>query len=390
MQLGTSSAILSSLLYRLKSWSAGAPALRGRNNGGGIMQIVPGLGVFWRSRDVLQIGLDPRVGILIEGLSAREQELVTFLTKPRTTAELNPMAKAKGIESARLTEILMMLHRAGVLEDLPSSSPHPPKDPPRDSATTEKSALAVPTRNSHRPVRSSVPRPSRSPRHVHISQLDPLGAEIGLKLAEHGVGTVSFSDEHLVNSSDHALLWPRWQGLPRAQAMTTVLRQLSPKTLMHSETPAHVTVFTGSHLMNPSMTQECMDEGMPHLLAWTEEVDVCVGPLVEPQSSPCAGCLYQAKMASDPAWPILVQQAQSAHPLNAAGETRDLAAMIAVRTVLGFLDGLGNPLRDAQWRIPPLPYFPRFVAVSSHPSCGCTSHQAMLRALGSVNESHTV
>ena len=351
------------------------------------MQIVPGLGVFWRSRDVLQIGLDPRVGVLVEGLSPKEQELVTFLTKPRTAAELDPMAEAKGIGTSRLAEILTMLHRAGVLEGLPSNL-HAVSESAPDAGNSQPGSSAS-AANSLRPVRTSAAHASRTSRHVHIAQLDALGTEIALKLAEQGVGIVSFSDRRPVNCADHPLLWSRWQGLPREQAMTTMLRQLAPETLIHCESPPQLIVFTGSHLVSPAATQRCMDEGIPHLLAWTEEIDVCIGPIVEPQRSPCAGCLYQSKLASDPAWPILVPQIEGNRSLNAAGETRDLAASIAVRSILGFLDGLGNPLRDAQWRVPPVPFFPRYVSVSSHPSCGCSSHQAMLRALDSANGPRT-
>ncbi|MFT0848892.1 hypothetical protein VR010_14230 [Actinomycetaceae bacterium L2_0104] len=350
------------------------------------MQIVSGLGVFWRSREVLQIGLDSRVGVLVEGLSPQEQELVAFLTSPRTAAELNPMAEARGIDTARLTDILTMLHRAGVLEGLPLNSAS--EDTHTKAVIASSASRRLPASaalsNSLRPVRSSVPRADRGERHVSISHLNPLGTEIGIKLAEHGVGTVSFSDRRRVNAHDHPLLWPRWQGLPREQAMTTVLRQFSPDTLLQGDGEPDVAVYSGSRLVNPVATQEYMDSGTPHLLAWTEEVDVCIGPLVEPQLSPCAGCLHESRLAADPAWSVLMPQAENTHPLIAAGETRDLAAAIAVRSILGFLDGVGNSLRDAQWRVPPLPNFPRFVAISSHPTCGCTSHQAMIRALEST------
>lgn len=347
------------------------------------MRIVPGLGVYWRGHDVLQIGLDPRVGVLVEGLSTQEQELVTFLTRPRTAPELEPLAQSKGVEPTRLAEILVMLDRAGVLEGLPSTFPAP--DSRRPGGEGFLAGASSGTANSLRLVRTSIERTSRSSHHVHINRLDPLGTEICLKLAAHGVGTVSFSDSTLVNGTDHSLLWPRWHGLPREQALTTVLRQFSPNTLLHAETPPNVEVFTGSRLILPVTTQRCLDDDVPHLLAWTEEVDVCVGPLVEPERSPCAGCLHQARLASDPAWPILAPQAEASHPLNAAGETRDLAASIAVRSILAFLDDLGNPLRDSQWRVPPLPSFPRFVSISRHPRCGCSSHEAMLNALNGAN-----
>ncbi|MFT3943509.1 MAG: hypothetical protein QM705_06765 [Ancrocorticia sp.] len=335
------------------------------------MQIVAGLGVYWRTRDVLQIGLDPRVGVLIEGLSRSEQEIVTFLTKSRTAAEINAMAGLKGISEERIAAILALLHRSGVLEGLVLPAP-----------TSTHAALtqghSLPT------VRTNSGSPSREHHHVHITRLDPLGTEIGLRLAQLGVGTVSFSDPAPVQSSDHPMLWPNWHGAAREQAMTTVLRQFSSTTSTMSEEPPGVVVFTGAHFIHPYVTRLCMDEDIPHLLAWEEEIDVCVGPLVEPHSSSCAACMFHNRMSVDPAWNILAAQAQAGVSLATTGESRALAASIAVRSILGFLDGLGNSLRNTQWRVPPTPLFPRAIEAASNRECGCSSHEAMLTALESA------
>lgn len=334
------------------------------------MQIVAGLGVYWRTRDVLQIGLDPRVGVLVEGLSRPEQEIVTFLTRSRTAAEINTMAALKGVSQERITAILGLLHRAGVLEGLAVPAPTGADSPAQHNM--------LPT------VRTNSGSPSRAHHHVHIARLDCLGVEIGLRLAQLGVGTVSFSDTGTVHASDHPLLWPNWHGVIREQAMTTVLRQLSPSTSTASEKPPGVVVFTGTHFIHPYLTRICMDEGIPHLLAWEEEIDVCVGPLVEPQSSSCATCMFHNRISGDPAWNLLAPQAQAGVPLATAGESRALAAGIAVRSLLGFLDGLGNSLRNTQWRVPPTPLFPRVIEAPSNQECGCSSHEAMLTALEST------
>ncbi len=335
------------------------------------MQIVAGLGVYWRTRDVLQIGLDPRVGVLIEGLSRPEQEIVTFLTRSRTSAEINAMAALKGVSEERISAILALLHRSGVLEGLALPTPVS-----ADTGSTQHNSLPTVRTNS-----ASLPRAHH---HVHIARLDTLGVEIGLRLAQLGVGTVSFSDNAPVQASDHPMLWPNWYGVAREQAMKTVLRQLSPSTSVIGEEPPGVVVFTGAHFIHPYVTRLCMDEGIPHLLVWEEEIDVCVGPLVEPQSSSCASCIFLNRVASDPAWNILAPQAQAGVPLATAGESRALAASMAVRSILGFLDGRGNSLRNTQWRVPPMPFFPRAIEAPSNKTCGCASHETMLAALESA------
>lgn len=335
------------------------------------MQIVAGLGVYWRARDVLQIGLDPRVGVLIEGLSLPEQEIVTFLTRPRTSAEINTTAALKGVSEERVTAILAMLHRSGVLEGLVLPTPVS-----ADATSTSRNSLPT--------VRTNSSSFSRTHHHVHIARLDSLGTEIGLRLAQLGVGTVSFSDSAPVQASDHPVLCPDWYGVAREQAMTTVLRQLSPTTSVVSEEIPGVVVFTGTHFIHPYITRLCMDEGIPHLLVWEEEIDVCVGPLVEPQSSSCASCMFLNRTSSDPAWNILAPQAQAGVPLSTAGESRALAASMAARSILGFLDGMGNSLRNTQWRVPPMPFFPRAIEAPSNKACGCSSHETMLAALKSA------
>ncbi len=335
------------------------------------MQIVAGLGVYWRTRDVLQIGLDPRVGVLVEGLSRPEQEIVTFLTRSRTPAEINSMAALRGVSEERISAILALLHRSGVLEGLALPTPTD-----IDAAPAQRNSLPTVRTNSVSRVLAH--------HHVHITRLDALGTEIGLRLAQLGVGTVSFSDTATVQPSDHPMLWPSWHGVAREQAMTTVLRQLSPATSTVSDEVPGVVVFTGAHFIHPYVTRMCMDEGIPHLLAWEEEIDVCVGPLVEPYSSSCASCMFHNRLSDDPAWNILAPQAQAGVPLATAGESRALAASIAVRSILGFLDGLGNSLRNTQWRVPPTPLFPRAIEAPSNKACGCSSHKAMLTALEST------
>lgn len=126
------------------------------------MQIVAGLGVYWRTRDVLQIGLDPRVGVLVEGLSRPEQEIVTFLTRSRTPAEINSMAALRGVSEERISAILALLHRSGVLEGLALPTPTD-----IDAAPAQRNSLPTVRTNSVSRVLAH--------HHVHITRLDALG-----------------------------------------------------------------------------------------------------------------------------------------------------------------------------------------------------------------------
>ncbi|MGO1590352.1 MAG: hypothetical protein ACTHW1_02390 [Ancrocorticia sp.] len=336
------------------------------------MKILPGLGVYWRDQDTIQVGLDPRVGAIVEGLSRSEQEFVSLLTKEWAQAELDPVAREHGLSSSRLTEILTTLGRAGLLEgsDVPRSR----------EAASRVPAARVP--GSREPGSSE--SNTRATKHVHFDSLDSLSTTIALKLAESGINQLSFDDRRPVQHGDHPLMWPRWDGIARAQAMTTLLRQLSPQVGVLDSDHPDLAVVSGSRLVFPTTTARWMEESVPHLLVWTEEVDTCVGPLVEPHHSTCANCLYEYHVDGDEAWNLLAAQAHAITKLAPTSETRDLAASIAVRSILGLFDGHGNSLHDAQWRVPPLPNFPHLSSAGPHPRCGCASYAAMVGALESA------
>ena len=300
----------------------------------GTFQIKEGLGVFWRSAETLQIGLDPRVGVVIEELTPAEQDLVARLSGPMTAPELDAFARRHRLRPTRVERILSMLERADVLRDgrlAPSS-----------------------------PLSSSC---------VRIESLDPLGVAIGLTLARSGVGSVVFDDPSPVAASDHPALSRRGAGQRRDRAFLTVLRSAAPGIRTHGEPDA--AVVTGSRLIDPRRTYGLCDERTPHLLAWVEEVDACVGPFVEPGAGACAACAYHARCEADGAWANLASQAALARPIGPTPAVRDLASALGARAVMGFLEGAGNTLHDVQWRVPQGAQAPYLVSVPAHPSCGC-------------------
>ena len=302
-----------------------------------VFHIREGLGVFWRDRNTLQIGLDPRTGVTVGGLNRTEQDFVASLSRPLSATEVEASAHRMRIASARRTEILDMLDRAAVLAQ-----------PPR----------------------------SLSGACVQLTNLDALGVSIALALAEAGVGAIVFGPNMgAVGRDDHPALAKRL-GLPRAQAFLTALRSASVG-IRTSGTP-DVAVVTGSRLIDPSATGDLCGRGVPHLLAWVEEVDACIGPLVEPGENACAGCVHEARCEADPAWVNLAPQAVFAKPIVAPANVRNLACDLAVRCILGFLAGDGNSLREVQWRVPRGTAAPRQVSVVAHPACPCSAHSLLL------------
>ncbi|MCI2177904.1 MAG: hypothetical protein LKK46_02130 [Ancrocorticia sp.] len=298
------------------------------------MHIQPHLGVFWRSESVIQIGIDPRIGIVIEGLTTGEQDLVAFLATPRTLPELAAEAHKRRISHDRLTAIVTMLRRARVLCG-----------------------------------EECDPLPRRHEQSIYLHSLDTLGTAIGLALARSGVGRLVFDDPRVVGPGDHEALWPKHAGEPRNHAFLSALRHVAPHVETRGET--HFAVLTGSRLVDPRVAATYVDRWIPHLAAWTEDVDVCVGPIVEPGESACVGCMHWNHLDEDAAWAYVAPQALMHAPLPAVIDARELAVALAVRAIIGYLAGMGNSLRNAMWRVGPLPAAPHVVEVLPHHSCGC-------------------
>ncbi|MBR6459605.1 MAG: hypothetical protein IKS49_05530 [Actinomycetaceae bacterium] len=308
------------------------------------MQLLTDYRVYWRDATTVQIGLDPRTALTIEGLSPAEQEFISRLTERHTHIDLESYAHSVAIEPQRLAQIIYMLKDARILHEHEHDSVF--SQPPMLSRSGDRSQATV-----------------------LITNTDALGVGIALALVRAGVGGIVFSDTDIVSTADHPNLQKHWLGLPRSQAFLTALRQARSDIRTSGE--PDIAVATGSQLVDPFATSWLMDKGIPHLLAWAEEVDVLVGPLVQPGVTPCASCLYKYRNDRDEAWPLLAPQALASNALLPPADTLDVASSLAARAVLSFLDGFGNPVDTQQWRIPPSPELPRLSPIYPNPHCGC-------------------
>ncbi|MBR5950348.1 MAG: hypothetical protein IKZ87_02835 [Actinomycetaceae bacterium] len=310
------------------------------------MQLLTDYRVYWRDATTVQIGLDHRTALTVEGLSPDEQELISRLTESRTHVDMKSYAHTAGIDPQRLSQIIYMLKDAQVINEHEHSN---------------SSALSQPAMLSRSGDRSATT--------VLITSIDALGVSIAMALVRAGVGGIVFSDTDLVSTSDHPALQKHWLGLPRSHAFVTALRSI--RSDIRTTGNPDFAVVTGSQLVDPFSASWLMDEGIPHLLAWAEEVDVLVGPLVQPGRTPCASCLYKYRNSRDEAWALLAPQALASTALLPPAETLDIASALGARAVLAYLDGLGNPIDQQQWRVPPSPDLPRLFPVYPNSQCGC-------------------
>ncbi|MFY9263753.1 MAG: hypothetical protein GX483_05585 [Actinomycetaceae bacterium] len=312
------------------------------------MQITPGLSVFWRETDQIQIGLDTRTGIVLEGLNAAELAMVDSLTRPQGEIELRERARKTRIPVARLSNILSMLRRANVLVDEVPPIP--------DSAAWLRTRHAVPFQ--------------RADVSVEFSRLNYVSVAIALLLADAGIGGISSTDETSIGTNDHPLLVGQYFAMPLLRALTKVLRERYPEIRLGGVAPG-IAVVSGSHLVDPVVSRTYLARELPVLHVWIEEVDIFVGPFSRPRDGACGSCLYLHRRDNDPLWDRIAPQALGAREILGDISAMQLAATLAAREIIAFADEDQPTLTNRMWRIGPNNAPPELLEITPHPDCGC-------------------
>lgn len=304
------------------------------------MQLSPDIRPYWLEANSIQLGLDPRISTVLEGLTHTEFDFVTRLEPGFTAVEIESLATAMNITPQRQSMILSKLSEAGALLESSEAPPLPTLSRDRD----------------------------RSHDAVAITHADQFGFAIGLALVRAGVGTVVIEDTDSPPpaSAQHSLTTT---SASARDTFTTLARAINPA--YRPEGQAQLAVQTSPFLPDPFEAERLMAARLPHLLAWSEDIDVCVGPFVEPEVTACAECIYRSRMAEDGAWAILAPQALLGRSSTIPANTLDIAVSLAVRAVVTYLDGYGNMLANRQWRVPPVPGVPSVREYIPSPDCGC-------------------
>lgn len=350
------------------------------------MMIRSPLGVYWSDTHEVQIGLDPRVALRLTGLSVAEQQVVSSLASVGTESEFFDACKRRAVSKGRARSLLGTLRDSDLLETSPPGSPD----------------LAW--------------------RTVFVERLDALAVEICTVLAAGGLGYILTSDTSRPHGTDHPIFRrPSWRTFARHQALQSYFRERGWGTTVievaaeaHRVTPLGIeraakqakhanqaaatgrgnrvaaqpagpawewgrpdlALVTSLQLPDPLRCSPWETQRIPYLLAYIEDIDIRVGPVVVPGSGPCARCLLFAAMDADPAWRYLAPQVFSTRGNAPFTPGVPLAAALAVHSALVALGGQADYARGTQWVVPPLPGYPYRVALSSHERCPCEAGPA--------------
>jgi hypothetical protein len=333
-----------------------------------------GLLPVWRDRNTLQIGIDPRRAVALEGLGPAAA-VISLLDGSRDSDGVIATAQSCGVPVAAASRVLTLLAVAGILDDFPAQLHRSMPDELRARLAPELATASLAYRDSDGGARTLA---RRRDAFVRVHGAGRTGANVATLLAAAGIGRVACTDPAPAEPADLAPggLIRADLGEPRAEAAARAVRRAAPeaKTADFGAVPDLV-IMTGPD-RSPDLTAGLGRDGVPHLAVRASEAIGVVGPLVLPGRSACLRCLDLRKADADPAWPKVLAQATCARLRPEACDIvlAAMTATVAAAQALTFIDQVLVPvavngtlevvLPDWQWRRRTWP---------PHAACSCRS-----------------
>lgn len=290
-------------------------------------RLLPGLEVYERKPDEIQIGLEPRHAVVAKDLPPILVKVLQHLDGRRTTVDL--LELAEGEHAERLRDLLEGLAERGLIEDAAS--------PVRGVPSTEEPELwSIATGRYHR---DTVAGRARSAVAIHGS--GRLAIAVSTLLASSGVGHIDVHADGAVGIHDLGSGFLDGDvGLPRRQAVISAIQRANPATktgrLRGSQRPDLV-ILTDAVVPAPELVRTLVADALPHLLARVRDGIGIVGPLVEPGRSACLRCTDLHRTSRDSCWPRVALQLAGQYQraeLNAVFATAGVAACQALRVLV--------------------------------------------------------
>jgi len=325
----------------------------------------PALRQVWRDAFTLQLGLEPRRAVVLQGLGPPDSQLLDLLDGSRDVATIFTDASDLGCPPERAARVIELLAAADALDDAPPADPRLTPDLLSLSLLHPGPGAAARVLARRRRARVAVAGAGR------------VGAAVVTLLAASGIGRLHVDDDGAVRPADLSPAGIREQGAgTRATAVTAPLRRTSAalSVVTGSAPDADVTVVAPTS-SSPAPEVLAAVRSRPHLLVGVRETTASVGPFVLPGVTPCLRCLHLARADRDPQWGAMTAQLTGARRGVEACDVvlATIAAALAVTQVLGYVDTAAPPQSTsagllemdlADGRL-------RRRTVAAHPSCAC-------------------
>lgn len=311
------------------------------------MYLPEGLGIYWRERDSIQLGLYSERSAVFEGLYPREVSLFNLLRSPCTPEDVSHWARSNQVDQERARKIWDRVSETGlaVNDTLPGSM-----------ALTEFNAL----------TRAGAAHPTRTgTTAIEIHSTGLIGTLLALVLNQYGFSSIYFTDPGPVTESESRWLGGASYGQPVENAVRPLLRPGSKKATQT------LVVAVSSRVYARHIARVALANDIPFLPVVVAEADVQIGPFVT--GTPCVECVELHRQDQDEAWPVLASQGARLSIL----ETDTASAFHAVSLVVSeILHVINHPelkprLHSSILHVPPAPSWPTIEEIIPHEKCGC-------------------
>ncbi|AOZ72356.1 hypothetical protein BK816_02770 [Boudabousia tangfeifanii] len=321
-----------------------------------------GLPVISRRNGELQIGSDPKYGVILTGLTWNEQALLDWLSRRYSPSRFERHRKALGVSKERLTELLEILDQHGLLES----------DPLRQNAASAEQMLCA-RLDGHQ---SGYLR--RKDKSVQVFGANSLGTLVAALLGNAEIGNVVVSkmlEPPSIQAFEHFPFSAHSYGQSRMGTIGDFLRNYLPKNRSINYPTHDLSIIISAGSFPATLAKLLAVDDQPFLMVTYTEMGLSVGPLIHPALGPCPQCIDLHKTDLDSAWPIVADALQGtfarANPPSIDSATLATAAGFIVRIVLDFLDNRNQVPIGTQLYIPTYDTQIQHSFWQAHPSCQC-------------------
>ena len=316
----------------------------------------------WRNGRCVQLGVDPRHALVVDGLSPALAELIHRIDGTRTMRQLVAEAVTAGASEAETTGLLADLAAAGLIEDAGDAEVVPAELAADIEAWTLRSGRT-----------GGELLAQRSAATVEVYGSGRVAIAVAMLLAASGVGRPLARPAGHVTRADIGIGYGRHDiGHPREAAAAAAIRRHRASVGPGFGTPVpEVAVVADSAVHDATLALRLVAERVPHLAVHVRDGRAGVGPFVLPGRTSCLRCASLHRSDGDPCWPRLAAQL-AGRPAAASHTATAVAAGIAVEQVLGLLAGSSEPATvEATVELDPLTGRLASRALPPHPACGC-------------------
>src|SRR5215217_7250277 len=261
-------------------------------------RLLPGLRAYQRSATEIQIGLDPKHGVIASEVPPEAIEVLLQLDGSRRCESLLKLKDQQ--VSTHLKNLLLELTRLGLVEEAGPPTRH--KRP-----TVEASLWSLRPGHDHREVTYR-----RQHSAVIVQGNGRLTIAIACLLATAGVGHIQVETSGRVTEEDLGCGYLEADlGLSRRNAALTAIRRANPATRSGRLPDRHrpeLVVLADAVVPAPDAVGVLLHEGVTHLPVRVRDGLGIVGPLVIPGRTSCLRCADLHRTDLDPSWPLVAGQ----------------------------------------------------------------------------------